>query len=57
MVMYINKNADVNDIWEKRQVGTYPGVVGTADQLMADNIITLEVRRKKGNVGMHSMPT
>lgn len=57
MVMYINKNTDVKDIWEKSQVGTCPGVFGTADQLMADNIITLEVRRKKRNVGVHSMPT
>ena len=40
-------HADKNEIWDKIQLGTCPGVLGTVDQLLIDSAIMDEVWEKK----------
>ena len=40
-------HADKNEIWDKIQLGTCSGVLGTVDQLLIDSAIMDEVREKK----------
>ena len=49
--------ADRNKIWDKSQLGTCSGVLGTVDQLLIDSGIMDEVREKKRNLADGSMTT
>ena len=40
-------HADRNEIWDKSQLGTCSGVLGTVDQLLIDSAIMNEVWEKK----------
>ena len=44
---YIKNHADRNNIWDKRQLGTCSGVLGTVDQLVIDNAMMDEVNEKQ----------
>ena len=44
---YMKDHADRNGIWDKSQLGTCTGVLGTVDQLIVDNAIMDEVRNQK----------
>ena len=44
---YMKNYADRNNIWDKGQLGTCSGVLGTADQLVIDNAIIDEVRGER----------
>ena len=50
-------HADRNEIWDKSQLGTCSGVLGTVDQLSIDSGIMDEVREKKRNLADCSMTT
>ena len=41
---YMKDHAERNDIWDRSQLGTCSGVLGTVDQLIIDNAIMDEVR-------------
>ena len=41
---YIKEHAERNIIWDRSQLGTCSGVLGTIDQLIIDNAIMDEVR-------------
>ena len=43
----MKNHADRNEIWDKSQLGTCSGVLGTVDQLLIDCAIMDEVREKK----------
>ena len=43
-------HAERNDIWDKSQLGTCSGVLGTVDQLVIDNAIMDEVRSQQENL-------
>ena len=45
-------HADRNEIWDKSQLGTCSGVLGTIDQLLIDSAIMDEVREKKRNLAV-----
>ena len=45
-------HADRNNIWDKSQLGTCSGVLGTVDQLVIDNAIMDEVREKQRNLAV-----
>ena len=43
---YMKEHADRNNIWDRNQLGTCSNVLGTIDQLIIDNAIMDEVRKK-----------
>ena len=45
-------HADKNEIWDKIQLGTCSGVLGTVDQLLIDSAIMDEVWEKKRNLAV-----
>ena len=45
-------HAERNSIWDRGQLGTCSGVLGTVDQLIVDNTIMDEVRRKRQNLAV-----
>ena len=47
---YMKNHADRNNIWDKSQLGTCSGVLGTVDQLVIDNAIMDEVGGKQRNL-------
>ena len=47
---YMKNHADRNNIWDKIQLGTCSGILGTVDQLVIDNPIMDEVRKKQRNL-------
>ena len=49
---YMKNHADRNNIWDKSQLGTCSGVLGTVDQLVIDNAIMDEVREKLKNLAV-----
>ena len=49
---YMKENADRNNIWDKSQLGTCFGVLGTVDELIIDNAIMDEVRSKQRNLAV-----
>ena len=44
---HMKDHSDRNEIWDKSQLGTCSGVLGTIDQLLIDSAIMDEVREKK----------
>ena len=49
---YMKHHADRNNIWDKSQLGTCSGVLGTVDQLVIENAIMDEVREKQRNLAV-----
>ena len=49
---YMKDHADRNSIWDRSQLGTCAGVLGTVDQLIVDNAIMDEVRNQKRNLAV-----
>ena len=49
---HMKDQADRNEIWDKSQLGTCSGVLGTVDQLLIDSAIMDEVREKKRNLAV-----
>ena len=49
---YMKEHADRNNIWDKSQLGTCSGVLGTVDQLLVDQAIMDEVRRNERNLAV-----
>ena len=49
---YMKEHAEKNDLWDKNQMGTCSGVLGTVDQLLIDNCIMDEVRNNKRNLAV-----
>jgi hypothetical protein len=49
---YVKEHAERNNIWDRSQVGTCSGVLGTVDRLIVDNSIMDEVREKKRNLAV-----
>ena len=49
---YVKDHADRNGIWDKSQVGTCAGVLGTVDQLIIDDAIIDEVRNQKKHLAV-----
>ena len=49
---YMKNHADRNNIWDKSQLGTCSGILGTVDQLVIDNAIMDEVREKQRNLAV-----
>ena len=47
---YMKEHAIRNYIWDKNQMGTCEGVLGTVDQLLIDNCIMLKVKIHKRNL-------
>ena len=54
---YMKEHAERNSIWDRSQLGTCSGVLGTVDQLIVDNTIMDEVRGKGETLLLHSMIT
>ena len=48
----IKEHVIKNDIWDKNQMRTCEGVLGTVDQLLTDNCIMSEVRNHKRNLAV-----
>ena len=48
----MKEHADRNNIWEKSQLGTCSGVLGTVHQLVIDNATMDEVRKKQRNLAV-----
>ena len=46
----MKEHADRNGIWDRSQLGTCSGVLGTVDQLLVDSAIMDEVRGKNRNL-------
>ena len=44
---YMKEHAERNNIWDRSQLGTCSGVLGTANQLIIDNAIMDEVRNQQ----------
>ena len=44
---YMKEHAERNNIWDRSQLGTCSGVLGTVDQLIIDNSIMDEVRNQQ----------
>ena len=49
---YMKNHADRNNIWDKSQLGTCSGVLGTVDQLVIDNATMDEVKEKQMNLAV-----
>ena len=49
---YMKDHAERNDIWDRSQLGTCSGVLGTVDQLIIDNAIMDEVRDQQRNLAV-----
>ena len=45
-------HAEKNNIWDRSQMGTCSGVLGTVDQLLVNNCIMDEVRNHKRNLAV-----
>ena len=52
IVNYMKKYADRNNIWDRSQLGTWSGVLGTVDQSIIDNVIIDEVRNQQRNLAV-----
>ena len=48
----MKNHADRNNFWDKNQLGTCSGVLGTVDQLVIGNAIMDEVRDKQRNLAV-----
>ena len=48
----MKEHAERNSIWDRSQLGTCSGVLGTVDQLIVDNTIMDEVRGKRRNLAV-----
>ena len=49
---YMKDHVDRNNIWDRNQMGTCSGVLGTVDQLVIDNCIMDEVRNYKRSLAV-----
>ena len=49
---YTKEHAERNNIWDRSQLGTCSGVLGTIDQLIIDNAIMDEVRGQQRNLAV-----
>ena len=49
---YMKDHAERNEIWDRSQMGTCSGVLGTVDQLIIDNAIMEEVRGQQRNLAV-----
>ena len=49
---YMKEHAERNNIWDRSQLGTCSGVLGTVDQLIIDNAIMDEVRNQQRNLAV-----
>ena len=49
---YTKEHAERNNIWDRSQLGTCSGVLGTVDQLIIDNAIMDEVRNQQRNLAV-----
>ena len=49
---YMKDHAERNNIWNRRQLGTCSGVLGTVDQLIIDNTIMEELRHQQRNLAV-----
>ena len=49
---YIKEYTERNNIWDRSQLGTCSGVLGTVDQLIIDNAIMCEVRNQRRNLAI-----
>ena len=47
---FMKEHAERNKIWDRRQLGTCSGVLGTLDQLIIDIVIMEEVRNQQRNL-------
>ena len=47
---FMKEHAERNKIWDRRQLGTCCGVLGTLHQLIIDNVIMEEVRNQQRNL-------
>ena len=48
----MKEHAERNNIWDRNQLGTRSGVLGTVDQLIIDNAIMDEVRNQQRNLAV-----
>ena len=49
---YMKEHAERNNIWDRSQLGTCSGVLGTVDQSIIHNAITDAVRDQKRNLAV-----
>ena len=49
---YMNKHAERNNIWDRSQLETFCGVLGTVGQLIIDNVIMDEVRSQQKSLAV-----
>ena len=49
---YMQEHAARNDIWDRSQLGTCSGVLGTVDQLIIDRTIMDEVKGQQRNLAV-----
>ena len=49
---FMKDHAERNNIWDKSQIGTCSGVLGTVDQHIVDYTIMVEVRGEKRNLAV-----
>ena len=42
----MKEHAEINNIWDKSQLGTCSGILGTVDQLIIDNVMIDEMRNQ-----------
>ena len=49
---YMKEHAERNNIWDRSQLDTCSGVLGTADQLLIDAAIMDEVRNQQRNLAV-----
>ena len=49
---YMKEHAEKNNIWDRSELGTCSGVLGTVDQLIIDNAIMDEVRNQQRNLAV-----
>ena len=49
---YMKEHAERNNIWDRSQLGTCSGVLGTVDQLLIDAAIMDEVRNQQRNLAV-----
>ena len=50
--VYMKEHADRSDLWDRNQLGTCSGVLGTVDQLLIDSAVMDEARGKKRNLAV-----
>ena len=49
---YMKEHAERNNIWDRNQLGTCSGVLGTVDQLLIDAAIMDEVKNQQRNLAV-----